>query len=71
MLRNGACVWCAGDLSVGDPGFSHSGVPSGEEPSDWWSAEHELLSAPKRNAGLGVNYNHSAKQVGCKGSSGA
>jgi hypothetical protein len=42
-------------------------MPAGEDagPADWWSAEHELLSAPKRNAGLGINYNRSAKQVRC------
>lgn len=49
----------AGDLSVGDPGFSAGGV--GDE---WWSPDGELLSAPKRMAGRGVSYQRSAKQVG-------
>ncbi|WIA14003.1 hypothetical protein OEZ85_002564 [Tetradesmus obliquus] len=55
----------AGDLSVGDPGFSSSGLGASEEPggSEWWGAEHTLLSAPKRNAGLAVNFNRAAKQV--------
>jgi hypothetical protein len=57
---------CAGDLSVGDPGYNSS-IPAGEDggTADWWSTEHELLSAPKRNAGLGINYKRSAKQVRC------
>jgi hypothetical protein len=60
------CYLRAGDLSVGDPGYSSSSMPAGEDGSsagDWWGAEHELLRAPKRNAGLGINYNRSAKQV--------
>jgi hypothetical protein len=71
MLTSCLCVvvlcGCAGDLSVGDPGFSSNGMHAGEDAgtADWWSAEHQLLSAPKRNAGLGINYNRSAKQVGC------
>lgn len=62
----------AGDLSVGDPGFSsHSAAQQQQQGSsdaaggggEWWSAEGELLSAPHRNNGRGVNYQRSAKQV--------
>lgn len=49
----------AGDLSVGDPGFSGAGSSSA-----WLSAAGgELLSAPKRVTGLGVSYQRTAKQV--------
>lgn len=55
-----------GDLSMGDPGYNAAGYGSDAEgdSGDWWNADSELLRAPKRAAGLGINYNHSAKQVG-------
>lgn len=51
---------------MGDPGYSAAaGYGSDDEGTgDWWSAESGLLKAPKRAAGPGINYNHSAKQVG-------
>jgi hypothetical protein len=52
-----------GDLSIGDPGFSGSAAVGGEGGAEWWSADGELLSAPKRMTGRGVNYQRSAKQV--------
>ena len=53
---------------MGDPGFSHhpgaaEGTAAAGGSSVWWSSEGELLSAPKRNNGRGVNYTRSAKQV--------
>eukprot|EP00775_Hariotina_reticulata_P010048 gene10048-10204_t len=60
----------AGDLSVGDPGFAAGGAagsaPAAQQHSDWWSPDHELLTAPKRSAGQGVNHQRSAKQVDVK-----
>lgn len=66
-----SCCVVSGDLSMGDPGFSRlgggdgaSGGGGGGGGADWWSAaDGELLSAPKRMAGRGVNYQRSAKQV--------
>lgn len=55
---------------MGDPGCSAAaGYGSDDEGAgDWWNTDSELLKALKRAAGLGVNYNHSAKQVGMRSS---
>lgn len=63
------CCLAAGDLSVGDPGFSAGAAGAGGAATggEWWSPEGELLSAPKRMAGRGVSYQRTAKQVGVPG----
>lgn len=48
---------------MGDPGFSGSAAGGGEGGAEWWSTDGELLLAPKRMTGRGVNYQRSAKQV--------